>query len=56
MTVQACLNGACPAAYHPALPLTADAMTADAVARSIAAGAAELHLHSRGAGPPRVFC
>ena len=47
MIVQACLNGARPAAYHPALPLTAAAMAADAVA-CVAVGAAELHLHPRG--------
>lgn len=47
MIVQACLNGARPAAYHPALPSTADAMAADAAA-CVAAGAAELHLHPRG--------
>jgi uncharacterized protein (DUF849 family) len=47
MIVQACLNGDRPAAYHPALPLTPEAMAADAAA-CIAAGAAELHLHPRG--------
>jgi len=47
MIVQACLNGARPAAYHSALPLTADAIAADA-ATCVAAGAAELHLHPRG--------
>ena len=47
MIVQACLNGARPAAYHPALSLTAAAMAADAVA-CVAAGAAELHLHPHG--------
>ena len=47
MIVQACLNGARSAAYHPALPSTADAMAADAAA-CVAAGAAELHLHPRG--------
>lgn len=46
MIVQACLNGARPAAYHPALSLTAAATAADAVA-CVAAGAAELHLHPR---------
>jgi len=47
MIVQACLNGGHPVAYHPALPLTAAAMAADAAA-CVAAGAAELHLHPRG--------
>lgn len=47
MIVQACPNGARPVAYHPALPLTAAAMAADAAA-CVAAGAAELHLHPRG--------
>ena len=48
MFVQACLNGACPATCHPALPMTADAMAADAVA-CVTAGAAERHLHPRDA-------
>lgn len=47
MIVQACLNGARPATYHLALPLTAEAMAMDAAA-CVAAGAAELHLHPRG--------
>lgn len=47
MIIQACLNGARPAPYHPALPLAATAMAADAAA-CVAAGAAELHLHPRG--------
>lgn len=47
MIVQACLNGARPAAYHPALSLTAETMATDAAA-CVAAGAAELHLHPRG--------
>ena len=46
MIVQACLNGARPMDFHPALPLTPDAMAQDASA-CIAAGAAELHLHPR---------
>ncbi len=45
--IQACINGARPPDFHPALPLTADAMARDGAA-CIAAGAAELHLHSRG--------
>ncbi len=48
MIVQACLNGARATDYHPALPLTADAMAADGAA-SVAAGAAELHIHPRSA-------
>ena len=47
MIVQACINGAREASFHPALPLTPDAMAADAAA-CIAAGAAEIHLHTRG--------
>lgn len=47
MIVQACINGARPADYHPCLPLTAEAMAIDAAA-CIAAGAAELHIHPRG--------
>ena len=46
MIVQACINGARPAGYHPNLPLTVDAMVRDGVA-SIEAGAAELHIHPR---------
>lgn len=47
MIVQACINGARPRDFHPRLPLTADAMAADAAA-CVAAGAAELHIHPRG--------
>ena len=47
MIVQACINGARPPDFHPALPLTADTMARDGAA-CIAAGAAELHLHPRG--------
>ena len=46
MIVQACINGARPEAYHPSLPLTHEAMVADA-AECIAAGAGELHIHPR---------
>src|SRR6478672_4896520 len=49
MIVQACINGPRPAEYHPRLPLTAEAMVADAKA-CIAAGAAELHIHPRSNG------
>ncbi len=47
MIVQACLNGARPVDYHPALPLTPEAVARDAAA-CVAAGAAELHIHPRG--------
>jgi len=47
MIVQACLNGARAASFHPALPVTADAIARDAVA-AVRAGAAELHIHVRG--------
>ncbi len=46
MIIQACINGARPAGYHPNLPLMVDAMVRDGVA-SIEAGAAELHIHPR---------
>ncbi|NKL79758.1 3-keto-5-aminohexanoate cleavage protein [Rhizobium leguminosarum] len=48
MIVQACINGARPSDFHPLLPQTIDAMVRDAAA-SVAAGAAELHVHPRGA-------
>ncbi|CAN7446694.1 3-keto-5-aminohexanoate cleavage protein [Mesorhizobium sp. LjRoot246] len=48
MIVQACINGARPRDFHPRLPLTAEAMASDAAA-CVAAGAAELHIHPRGA-------
>lgn len=47
MIIQACLNGARAAGYHPELPLTAEAIARDAAA-CVAAGAAELHVHPRG--------
>jgi uncharacterized protein (DUF849 family) len=47
MIVQACINGARAAGFHPALPLTAHAMARDGAA-CIGAGAAELHIHPRG--------
>jgi uncharacterized protein (DUF849 family) len=47
LIVQACINGARDAAFHPALPLTPDAMARDSAA-CVAAGAAEIHLHARG--------
>ncbi|QND14134.1 3-keto-5-aminohexanoate cleavage protein [Rhizobium leguminosarum bv. trifolii] len=46
MIVQACINGARSSDFHPRLPLTIDAMVRDATA-SVAAGAAELHVHPR---------
>jgi uncharacterized protein (DUF849 family) len=48
LIVQACINGARDAAFHPVLPLTPDAMARDSAA-CVAAGAAEIHLHARGA-------
>lgn len=48
MIVQACINGARGADFHPALPLDPDAMARDGAA-SVAAGAVELHVHARGA-------
>lgn len=48
MIVQACLNGARKSGFHPRLPLTAEALADDAV-RCVEAGAAELHVHVRGA-------
>jgi uncharacterized protein (DUF849 family) len=47
MIVQACINGARPADYHPQLPLTADEMAIDA-AVCVSSGAGELHIHARG--------
>ena len=49
MIVQACINGARAFGFHPALPLSADAMARDGAA-CVAAGAAELHLHPRDLG------
>src|SRR5947208_11410403 len=46
MIVQACLNGARAASFHPALPVTPDAIAGDAMA-AVAAGASELHIHVR---------
>lgn len=48
MIVQACINGARSRDFHPRLPLDAQAMAIDAAA-CVAAGAAELHIHPRGA-------
>ncbi|TLX09181.1 3-keto-5-aminohexanoate cleavage protein [Rhizobium sp. MHM7A] len=48
MIVQACINGARRSDFHPRIPLTIDAMIREATA-SVAAGAAEVHVHPRGA-------
>lgn len=48
MLIQACLNGARPHAFHPALPLDPAAMARDAVA-CVLAGADALHVHPRDA-------
>ena len=48
MIVQVCLNGARASSFHPAVPVTADAIACDAVA-AVAAGAAEQHIHVRDA-------
>lgn len=48
MIVQACINGARPEGYHPALPLTLEDMVRDSL-RCINAGASELHIHPRNA-------
>jgi len=45
--LQACLNGGRTRDFHPALPLSADELAADAKA-VIAAGAEQIHLHVRG--------
>ena len=44
--LQACLNGGRTRDFHPALPLSADELAADATA-VIAAGAQQIHLHVR---------
>ncbi len=46
MIIQACINGARSAEYHPRLPLTPAAMAA-AARGCVLAGAAEIHLHIR---------
>lgn len=48
MIVQGCLNGARQNDYHDALPVRPEEIAADGV-RCVAAGAAELHVHPRGA-------
>jgi uncharacterized protein (DUF849 family) len=47
MIVQACLNGAHPSSYHPAVPITIQALVEDGC-ETLRAGASELHLHVRG--------
>ncbi len=47
MILQACLNGARPRDFHPELPVTVEAITAQAI-NCVFAGAGELHLHVRG--------
>src|SRR3954465_12786962 len=46
--LQACLNGNRPRADHPAVPITPEEL-AEAARGAVAAGAAELHAHPRGA-------
>jgi len=46
MIVQACLNGGRAPGFHPRVPVTPDAIVADAAA-AVAAGAHEVHLHVR---------
>src|ERR1700728_1846284 len=48
MIVQACLNGSRAIGFHQRLPITSEDIANDG-ASCIAAGAAELHLHPRGA-------
>lgn len=46
MIVQACLNGARPAEYHQAAPISGEAVARDG-AECVTAGAAELYVHPR---------
>lgn len=48
MMLQACLNGSRPPGFHPALPLTPEAL-AQAGRAAVRAGASELHVHPRDA-------
>lgn len=48
MIVQACLNGSRRPDYHPRLPTTVETIVRDAI-EVVEAGAAELHVHPRGA-------
>jgi uncharacterized protein (DUF849 family) len=52
--LQACLNGARGRDYHPAVPLTPEALAGDAAA-CLAAGASEFHVHPRDAGGLESF-
>ena len=52
--LQACLNGARGHDYHPAVPLTPEALARDAAA-CLAAGASEFHVHPRDAGALESF-
>jgi uncharacterized protein (DUF849 family) len=47
MIVQACLNGGHPSSYHPAVPVTIQALVEDG-GEALRAGASELHFHVRG--------
>ncbi|MFZ0504511.1 MAG: 3-keto-5-aminohexanoate cleavage protein [Chthoniobacterales bacterium] len=47
MIVQACLNGGHLSSYHPAVPVTIQALVEDG-REALRAGASELHLHVRG--------
>ena len=47
MIVQACLNGARPLDWHPALPTHTESLVAEGIS-AVSAGAAELHVHPRG--------
>ena len=49
MIAQACLNGGRPPSYHPAVPVTIQALVEDG-RKVVTAGANELHLHVRGEG------
>ncbi len=48
MLLKACLNGARHADEHPALPVSVEALAADAVA-CVRAGAGAIHMHPRDA-------
>jgi uncharacterized protein (DUF849 family) len=48
MILKACLNGGRPKADHPGVPVTPDELATDGAA-AVAAGAAVLHVHPRGA-------
>ncbi len=48
MIIQACINGARPSDFHPALPLTITTMVRDSL-KCVESGASELHIHPRNA-------